>query len=60
MADTLIATRDGDRLFATGSQTNSDGVKIFFGYIMTENGGRIEVPNVDVLIGHGYWQEIVD
>lgn len=60
MADTLIATRDGDRLFSLGSHVNADGVLIFHGYMLTENGGRIEVPNIDVLIGHGYWDELVD
>lgn len=60
MADTLIATRDTDQLFVTGKHTNDDGVTIFHGYILSEDGGQIEVANVDVLISHGYWQEIVD
>jgi len=60
MADTLIATREGDRLFCTGSRVNEFGDKIFFGYIKTEDGGRLDVENVDVLIAHGYWTEIVD
>ncbi len=60
MADTLIATREGDRLFCTGFRLNEFGDQIFFGYIKSEDGGRLDVENVDVLISHGYWTEIVD
>jgi len=60
MADTLIATRDGDRLFCTGFHLNQYGEKIFHGYIKSEDGARLDVQNIDVLISHGYWTEIID
>ena len=58
MPDTLIATRDSDRLFCVGNRTTTEGVKIWFGYILTEGGGRIDVPNIEVLLQHGYWDEL--
>jgi hypothetical protein len=57
---TLLATRDGDKLFGVGNHTNEAGVVIYHGYIEYEDGTRTEVPNIDVLLGHGYWEEIID
>jgi hypothetical protein len=59
MADTLIATRDNDKLYCEGTATRQDGVTVWYGYIIDENGGKIPVPNIEVLLGHGYWDEIV-
>lgn len=59
MADVLVATRDQDRLFCSGSRlTVDEGVRVWFGYILTEGGGRIDVPNIEVLLQHGYWEEL--
>jgi hypothetical protein len=61
MKPNLIATRDGgDRLFCSGSHVNDAGMTVYHGYIAQEGGGRIEVPNIDVLLAHGYWDEIVE
>lgn len=59
MADTLIATRDDEKLFCEGTAITRDNVKVWYGYILTAEGGRIPVPNIEVLLGHGYWDEIV-
>lgn len=60
MPATLIATRDTDRLYSSGFHLNEVGDKTFHGYILSENGNQIRVPNIDVLLAHGYWNEIVD
>lgn len=58
MAKTLIANRDDDQLFCTGSLLTEDGDRIWFGHIETADGGIIKVDDIDVLIGHGYWVEL--
>ena len=60
MPATLIATRDTDRLYSVGSYVDEIGDKTFHGYIQAEDGSQIRVPNIEVLLAHGYWNEIVD
>lgn len=60
MADTLIATRDGDRLFATKSHKDEFGDLVFEGYVLLEDGTRLETTNVELILQRGYWTEIVD
>lgn len=57
---TLIATRYGDKLFVTSRTVRDDGTEIFGGVLELQDGGSITVPNVDVLLARGYWDEIVD
>lgn len=58
---TLLATQDDLKLFGVGNHTNERGVVIYHGYIEYEDGTRIDVPNIDVLLMHDpYWEEIID
>lgn len=60
MADTLIATRDGDRLFATKRRKDEFGDDVWAGYVQLEDGTRFDTDNVELVLQKGYWLEIVD
>lgn len=55
-----IATRvGGDRLYWDGSRVEGS-VDVGYGHIVTADGARIEVPNIESLLAHGYWDEVTD
>lgn len=56
----LIATRGNDRLYCTASRVTAEDQRIWEGYILTEDDAKIDVPNIEVLLQHGYWDEIVE
>jgi len=57
---TLIATRDGDKLFATTKSRDEFGRDVFAGYILNADGTRHDVTDIELILQRGYWDEIVD
>lgn len=59
MARRIIARRDDDVLFCEGSHL-VDGAQVFYGFIKTGDQRTIPVPNIEVLLMHGFWEEEVE